>query len=384
AATELGMYASFDDGAHWQPLQMNLPRTSVRDIDVHDDDVVIATHGRGFWVLDDVASLRQLGDDGSLGETKLFVPSTAIRVRPSGFTGTPLPKEEPVAANPPFGARLDYVLATTPKQPLRLTIRDGQGQVVRSYSSADAPPAHDLATIDAMPEWYPPPSMLRTTPGWHRFVWPLRYPAPPASAQGNAYSEGVWAPPGHYSVELDVDGKTWRQPLDVVPDPRVHLPAEAYAQQFTLAREVEAAQARLAQAQSEEKAWHKALGNERKGADLSLRVAIDAFDDKLVAIDGLTQTANPNNAWAFPPKSTSTLVFVADGLDKLLAAVDDADAAPTTDARTGYARMLPMLDGVLAAWERLKTTDLAALNARLKEAGKPMLDEKTIDAEKAQ
>jgi photosystem II stability/assembly factor-like uncharacterized protein len=376
AATELGVYVSFDDGARWQPLQMNLPRTSVRDIDVHGDDLVIATHGRGFWILDDVSSLRQFAADGAPGGTRLFAPSTTIRVRPAGFTGTPLPRDEPTAENPQFGARLDYMLAATPKQPVQLAIFDAAGTLVRRYSSADAPPKHDLAEIGATPDWFPAPSTLQTMPGLHRFIWPLRYRAlTPAGAgkPGSAYADGAWATPGQYRVELIVDGQTYRQALTVVPDPRVKLSNDAYAQQFAFTRDVEKAQARLAKAQEETDRFHKELSKARKGADPALATAIDAFDAKLVAISGQVDAPNPNNAWALPPKSTNTLRFLGTAFDKLAAAADAADAAPTPDARTGYTATQVMLERTLGDWEKLKAADLDALNASLRAAGKPAL-----------
>ncbi|HTD28194.1 MAG TPA: hypothetical protein VK660_02270, partial [Xanthomonadaceae bacterium] len=379
AATELGVYASFDDGAHWQPLQMNLPRTSVRDIDVHDDDLVIATHGRGFWVLDDIASLRQLGPVGSTSVTRLFAPSAAIRVRPAGFTGTPLQRDEPTAQNPPFGARLDYVLAETPKQPVQLAIFDASGQLVRRYSSADAPPKRDVAKIDATLDWFPVPSVLGTTPGLHRFIWPLRYPSAVPLAHGNAYSNGVWAPPGRYSIELRVDGKTYRQPLVVEPDPRIRLPDDDYVQQFAFVRTLEAAMVRLAMAQSESDALQEQLQIRRQGADSALLSAIDAFVEKLDAIGGVVETPNHGNAGAFPPKSTDTFAFVAEAIDKLAEAADGADAAPTPDARSGYARVMPLEERVLSAWEKFKAEDLAAINTKLRAAGKDALNVKRAD-----
>ena len=377
AATELGAYVSFDDGGHWQPLQMNLPRTSVRDIDVHGDDLVIATHGRGFWILDDLASLRQFGADGAPGQTRLFAPSTAIRVRPAGFTGTPLPRDEPTAENPPFGARLDYLLAQTPKQPVQLAIFDAAGQLVRRYSSADAPPGQDLAEIGATPDWFPAPSMLQATAGLHRFIWPLRYPAltpADASKPGSAYADGAWAPPGQYRIELSVDGKTYRQPLTVVPDPRVKRSSDAYAQQFAFTRDVESMQARLALAQSDADNLHKALIDARKGADPALVSAIAALDARIAAITGLVDVPNPNNLSAMPPTSTNTFRFLATALDKLAIAADGADAMPSPDARTGYAALTPMLARTLGDWQRLQAEDLVALDAQLRAAGKPSLD----------
>jgi photosystem II stability/assembly factor-like uncharacterized protein len=383
AATELGIYVSFDDGATWRTLQMNLPRTSVRDMDVHGDDLVIATHGRGFWVFDDLASLRQMDADLSHNTTRLFAPSVAIRVRAAGFTGTPLPLDEPTSVNPPFGARIDYALGQTPKQAVQLTIFDSTGNTVRQYSSADAPPKHDVATAGTAAEWFVVPSMLATTPGLHRFIWSLRYPLLPALAQGNAYADGVWAPPGDYNIALRVDGKTYRQPLHIVPDPRVKLPVDAYARQFAFANSIEMAEARLARANAEADALDKALQGARKGADGALLAAIDVFAAKLAAITGVTEAPNPGNARAFPPGSTNTFALVEEDLGKLGSAADGADAAPSPDAQVGYTRAMPMLDRVLGSWERIKAEDLAALNAKLKAAGKPALDAKQAEAVKA-
>ena len=373
AATELGVYVSFDDGAHWRSLQMNLPRTSVRDIDVHENDLVLATHGRGFWILDDISPLRQLGSDGSLGDTRLLVPSTAIRVRPVEFTGTPLPKDEPTAVNPPFGARIDYVLAQVSAQPVQLTITDAQGQLVRRYSSADAPAKLDPATAKIAADWFSTPSMLVNTPGLHRFIWPLRYPALPAQADGDAYANGAWAPPGRYTLELTVAGQSYRQPLTVLPDPRIQVSADAYAQQFEFARRIEAAQARLATAHGEAGRLHEALNGAREQTDPKLAAAVATLDAKVVELAGLVDVPNPNNAGAMPPKSTRAFSFLDDALGKFAGAVDGADAAPSPDARSGYAVLTPLLDQSLADWQRLKAEDLAALNKQLRAAGKTEL-----------
>src|SRR5262249_12433481 len=156
AGTEEGVEVSFDDGDHWQPLQLNLPVSSVRDLVVHDDDLVIATHGRSFWILDDVAPLRQLDDKVAAAPAWLFEPATARRVRPSSFTGTPMPKDEPTSPNPPFGAWIDYALAKPAAQPITLEIHDAAGQLVRRYSSADSLPGQDPAQLRMAPQWVAP------------------------------------------------------------------------------------------------------------------------------------------------------------------------------------------------------------------------------------
>jgi hypothetical protein len=348
---------------------MNLPRTSVRDIDIHGDDMVIATHGRGFWVFDDLSSLRQLASERSPGVTRLFAPATAIRVRPAGFTGTPLPKDEPTAENPPFGARIDYRLATAAKQPVTLEIFDAAGQLVRHYSSADQPSKYDASKAGTAPEWFTPPSMLSTTPGLHRFIWPLRYPALPALAGGNAYVDGAWAQPGRYRLALSVDGQTYQQPLTIAPDPRVDLAAEAYAQQFAFARQIEATQARLATAQTQAQQLHGAIGTARKASGSAPDDALRALDDKVVAIASIVDVPNAGNAGTLPPKSTHTFAFLEQALGKLANAVDGADAAPSPDAHRGYGILMPIVDETLARWQAVLATDLPAVNAQRRAAG---------------
>jgi photosystem II stability/assembly factor-like uncharacterized protein len=370
AATELGVYLSYDDGEHWQPVQMNLPRTSVRDIDVHGDDMVIATHGRGFWVLDDLGSLRQMANESSHDATRLFAPSTAIRVRAAGFTGTPLPKDEPTAVNPPFGARIDYRLANATAQPVRLAILDADGRLVRAYESTDPLPAYDPAKAGTAPEWFVPPSHLSATPGLHRFIWPLRYPSLPALADGSAYADGAWAPPGRYTVELTVDGQTYRQPLTVAPDPRVSLAPGDYARQFAFARTVETAQSRLATPQAQARRLHAAITAARAAPHPgTVDAALGSLDADVIRISGLVDVRNPGNAGLLPPKNTHAFAFLSQALDKLANAADDADAAPSADARTGYATLTAVLDTTLADWQQLLSTRLPALNQQLRTAG---------------
>jgi photosystem II stability/assembly factor-like uncharacterized protein len=367
AATELGMYVSFDDGEHWQPLQANLPRTSVRDIDVHGNDLVIATHGRGFWIMDDISALRQI--DARAG-THLYAPATAIRARVAAFTGTPLPKDEPIASNPPSGAMIDYVLEKPAKKPVELAIYDARDQLVRRYSSADPTPNLDAAKSTYAPEWIPRPTRLQTTSGMHRFVWPLRYAKPAAISGGDTDLDGVWAPPGRYTVELAVDGKRLRQPLTLAPDPRVKLADEAFAQQFAFARDIEATQVRVAKAQAEAKTLHKSLVSERVATadNPDLSSAIAALDADVIAQAGIIESGNPNNAWALPATSTTSLRFVGETLEKLATAADGADAAPSPDARSGYTATSALADKTLADWSVLTSTKVGALNARLKAA----------------
>jgi photosystem II stability/assembly factor-like uncharacterized protein len=371
AGTEHGVFVSFDDGDHWHSLQQNLPTTSVRDIAIKNTDLVIATHGRGFWIMDDASALRQLAAYPSNWQTRLYQPEVAYRVRNAGFTGTPMPKDEPTAENPPWGAYIDYSLATTPTKPVELSIYDAHGSLVRHYSSADKAPHYDLGKVNAVPVWLDHPVTLQTTPGLHRFIWPLRYAPPAALANGNPWKDGVWAPPGQYTVKLTVNGKTFSEPLTVVHDPRVTIPADAYVEQFDLARKVEAEQAKLATATREADMLHAALGKARKGASGELLNSINALDAEVTAVAHIVEVPNPFNAWSMPPDNVQNFSYLTGAFASLMQAVDGgADAAPSADARTGYAKLGGLLGASLQKWNVLETNRLPALNAKLKAAGK--------------
>jgi photosystem II stability/assembly factor-like uncharacterized protein len=211
AATELGVYVSFDDGDHWQSLQFNLPAVSVRDLVIHGDDLVIATHGRSFWIMDDITALRQADAKLAKSAAWLYQPAVAIRTSSEAFQGTPLPPEIPQAANPPEGAIIDYYLAAAEDQ-VTLVFLDAKGQLVRRYASTDkiAPPrqrSHAIADI-----WLIPEPHLTAKAGMNRFVWDLRYDAP-----GRA---GPQVLPGTYQVRLTAAGRTYSQNLEVRLDPR--------------------------------------------------------------------------------------------------------------------------------------------------------------------
>ena len=369
AGTEKGVFVSFDDGDHWQSLQLNLPVTSVRDIDVHGNDVVIATHGRSFWVLDNVSPLRQADAVVKAGEPLLYQPAPAVRERPAGFTGTPMPRDEPMAQNVLAGAMIDYVLSKTAAT-VTLEILDDRGTLVRRYSSEDAVPALDPARLRTAPEWSKPPLQLQTSPGMHRFVWPIRYAAAGSAGRSSGPADdGVWAPPGRYSVALTVDGVRLTQSLLVLPDPRVTGTPEAFAEQFALARQVEALGLRVSTALAEADELLAQLAAAQPAGSPEIVKAVDAFRARVIGLSGVTPSKTPGGAWWLAPSSTESLSFVSGALSRIGGAVDGSDGAPSKDARDGWATLQPSVDRLLEQWEAVKTRDLAALNERLKLAG---------------
>ena len=352
AGTEKGAFVSFDDGARWRPLQRGLPPTSVRDIQVKDGDLVIATHGRGFYILDDIAPLRALAADPSPG-LHLLPPAVTVRYRPSGFTGTPMPKDEPMAPNPPFGAYIDYILPQGFTGPVRITVRDASGAVVRSALSTDRPTPPDLSKIDTAPEWIVLPSPPPAAPGIQRWVWDLRYPEPAALADGDEAAAGPYVPPGLYTVELQAGGRTLTQPLRVVPDPRVKASAADYAAQLALSLRVQAARLQVHDALDRAAALRTRLEAREAAASPADAARLKG---ELATLDAIADTprADPATSVPLPPQHLDGLHDLSVRLAALGTAVDGADGAPTPDAVSGFEQA----DGTLAkTLSRLQALD---------------------------
>ncbi len=348
AGTERGIFVSFDDGDHWQPLQANLPRSSIRDIDVHGDDLVVATHGRAFWVLDDISPLRELAADASK-DVRLFTPAEAFRVRAWGFTGSPMPSDEPRGANPPSGAIVDYWLPAAAKGPVVLTILDEKGQPVRRYTSAAHPEAPKLSELRTTPEWAEPPAPPSAEAGMHRYAWDLHYAKPAGDIERDDDEEdaGVWAPPGRYQVELTVDGQTFHRPLELKPDPRIKPGSTDYAAEFELARRIEALRLKAAAGLKTAVALHEKLA-------ASTDPKAKALDAELVALADIpTAHFAPGNL-APQPKSATGLPALNGQLGALARAVDGADGGPSPDAKAGLEKTSAALDATLARLEALK------------------------------
>jgi hypothetical protein len=237
AGTELGVFISFDDGGNWQSLQLNLPVTPVRDLVIKDDDLVAATHGRSFWVLDDIAALRELNADITNADVHLFKPATAFRLRKNESHDTPLPPETPAGRNPPAGATIDYVLKSVPAGDVTLEILDRGGNVIRKFSSSDQQRKLD-DTLSFPTYWLRPPPPLPKKTGMNRFVWDLRYAPPPAMAPGYSIAvafgedatkipEGPLVLPGAYRARLTASGRSYTAPFEVKIDPRIRVPIDA-------------------------------------------------------------------------------------------------------------------------------------------------------------
>jgi len=250
AGTENGVFVSFDDGEEWQSLQLNLPTASVRDLAIRDVDLVAATFGRAFWILDDLSPLQQLNAQVAAAPAHLFQPADAVRVRRDANSDTPMPPEIPAGSNPPAGAILDYTLRTEPSQPIELAIYDANGNLVRQFSSAPIP--ESVRRPEKWPTiadyWMANPEPLPARIGMNRFTWDLRFSPPPSVGHSYPMSaiphatpagpEGPLVAPGKYVAKLTVAGETYTQPLTVRRDPRVDTPSSAFAAQLALEQKI--------------------------------------------------------------------------------------------------------------------------------------------------
>ena len=373
AGTEKGVYVSFDDGANWESLRLNLPASSVRDLIIKNDDLVVATHGRGFWILDNVTPLRQFKRDQHAN--LLFEPQTALRVRGNLNTDTPLPPDEPAGENPPDGAMVDYFLSKDAASPLTIEIKDGKGASVRKFSSADVPVKPDPKRLKIPAYWIRPPQSVATKAGMHRFLWDMHYtPVPdvepefPISATYGNTAPTPTSPsvmPGNYKVVLTVDGKSFTQPLTVQMDPRVKTPAADLQAQFDLSWQLYQLRLTLAPIGkrfdniNEQLTKLKAQAAERP----EVTEKLEAF------AQSLTQFGPPNPRPGAPPS-----LFVLQSTESLFNEVQGVDAAPTAAVHAAVADLQTRVGPVMEAWRKLLESDLPALNQQLKSASFPEIN----------
>ena len=374
AGTEFGVYASFDDGDHWQSLQLNLPMTGVRDLTVHGDDLVIATFGRSFWILDNIAPLRQALAASQAQTPWLYHQATAIRVDNDAFAGTPLPPEEPAAENPPNGAMIDYFLPSQAHE-VQLEIFDGQHNLVRRFSSEGHSIEEQIPTkylpLPVAERWFAKPEVLQKAPGMHRFVWDLTWGSSggPTDDEDAAYHrpKGPKAVPGTYEVRLTVDGKMQNQPLTVVMDPRSPATSSVLAQQLQLGRQIfaETMEARRALAeidsvQRQLAEVQKKVGEQkpeaREGSVVSALSGAQSTLGKLVV--------NKQHA----PGEAPGLQASYTALESALRVVESGDRAVPSQAIAVYQESSQQAKASIAEWKQFKQTQLAELNAQLGKA----------------
>src|SRR3954452_1014472 len=367
--TESGVYVSFDAGDHWQPLQLNLPTSSMRDLMVHGDDLVLATYGRALWILDDVAPLRQVGLENTAPALRLFKPPAAIRARWDVNGDTPLPIETPAAPNPAEGAIVDYSLNAVPDGDITLTISDPRGRIVQTFTSTVPRESQLLANVPNY--WFAAPAVLTTNRGLNRFAWNLRYPNPKILPFGyfggllpyveytlaehavpgqtpRDQPEGPFALPGSYTIEISAGAERERQTLTLRPDPRVTASAADLTAQFELATRLTDALAITYDGFNALKDVRSAIADRMKPTAAARRSAdatneVEAFDKKVDLVQNGTASA-------------PGLGLLNRDLARLYEMVMSGDARPAERLQTWALESCQALGMTIEAWPRRKLT----------------------------
>ncbi len=365
AGTERAVYFSLDDGDHWQSLRENMPATSIRDLVLHDDDIVVGTHGRSFWILDDYSPIRQMAASVDAGNAYLFKPKVTYRFRRNKWTDTPLPPEEPAGKNPPDGAIINYTLKTAPKTPVKLEILDAAGRVVRAFASNDV-----LKRLDEDANvplyWVRPSQPLDATPGMHRFIWDMHWPAPdvmgfdfPISAIPHdtpRFPLGPAAMPGQYTVRLTVDGKAYTQTLTLKMDPRSTMTQDALRAQFDNSARAWEGIRKAATAIREVRALRERIGGTRDTtAAKGVKPKGSTPNIATQALDSLAATFESGGGRPVAAGgSLPTFGGISGTLSSLLDDFEGADMTPTTQAEATLDKALADLDTILARWNQVK------------------------------
>ena len=374
AGTENAVWVSFDDGDHWQSLQLNLPHTAMRDLWIHDNDLIVATHGRSFWILDDITPLRQTAE-AARSEAYLFKPAPAYRVRRDTNSDTPIPPDEPAGQNPPDGAVIDYCLPQAASGAVSLEVLDSSGKVVRRYASSDKPEmteAQMKETVTVPLYWLRTPKILSADAGMHRWLWDLHYTAPESSRHDYPIAAvphdtprsplGPNALPGQYSVRLTANGHTYTAPLTIKMDPRVKTPPAGLEQQFKM-------EVRLAALMNTS---YEAVAEVRSLADqldkLSKRGQIGKpLSDSIAALQKKVHDLMGAAGGLFaPPSPEATLGRVSGDVGALY-----GEVAAMAAVEQGSSE-------VMKRWSAIKSDGLTQLNRELSTAGQPQITLKPV------
>ena len=371
AGTETGAYFSVDDGENWQPLKLNLPTVPIHDLTIHDDDLIVATHGRSFWVLDNITPLRQIDASSANSEMILYKPEPALRLHyPDAIE-----RRGPVGDDPPMGAIIDYYFKTPPKDEVKLEIFDGSGKLVRSLSS------REKKGEEQPPEWPDQIREVTTIPagaGMNRYAWNLRWTDPvkiPGAFYTGVGPRGPIAMPGHYTVKLTTGSQTLSQPLDIVIDPRVkNINPTDLEKQFALQMQIRDANTELHRAvnqirdmRAELKSLHERFQNDPK-----LKPVIDqadALDKKMTPVEEQLIQVNMKGSeanLAFPD-------MLNELFDGFTSSVEAGDGTPTEQQYATFKMLRGRLDQQLAAWKQIMSTDVPAFNEVIKRADIPVL-----------
>jgi photosystem II stability/assembly factor-like uncharacterized protein len=363
AGTQFGVYISIDDGNHWQSLQLNLPATSVPDLNIHGDDLVIATHGRSFWILDNITPLRQTVAAGRASAPWLYRPATAVRFDSDSFTGTPIPPEEPTAGNPPNGAVIDYFLPHAAAS-VQIEVFDSDKNLVRRFASEDHSSDKNATKPKLIPiaeRWFPKPQVLEKTPGSHRFIWDLAWNS---AGTIDEDSDRNLAPPkaipGTYQVRLTVDGKAQNQALKIIMDPRSPATPDVLKQQFQLSRQIYDEGVQAKQVLAEAASVQKQITDRQRLAmqDPEIKSALEKAQSDIAQ---LLSNKDHNDAMSGLQEAFAALASA-------LRVVESGDRVAPAQAIEVYKESSQQLKVRIEQWVQFKQTTLTQLNQKLQKA----------------
>jgi photosystem II stability/assembly factor-like uncharacterized protein len=370
AGTETGIYASFDGGAHWQSLQLNLPMSPIHDLAIKNNDLAVATHGRAFWILDDISPLRQANGDSANATAALLKPSTAYLMRWPDF----FERRQPVGENPPNGAVLYYYLKGAPKEKEEITIEilDAQNKLVRKYSNLDKKKAE---TPPEWPDLEPLSEKIPAEAGLNRFAWDIRYEGPhelPGEPGAEFRNRGPMALPGNYQVKFTSGGKSYTAPLEVVLDKRLNVSQQDLQKQRELSLKVRDqisdlhdAVREIREARTQINTLNRRLGDDAKYkavsvAGLDLNKKMTPIEEQLLQVQAKSSESNLN----YP-------VLIDERLHGLMFSVDAADVAPTEQQQQAVQELIGQAAPLIAQWKQIKASDLATLNDTMKKENVP-------------
>jgi photosystem II stability/assembly factor-like uncharacterized protein len=378
AGTESAVYVSFDDGAHWQSLQLNLPHVSMRDLTIHGADLIVATHGRSFWTLDDITPLRQLTDSVRKMNAYAFAPAPALRYGAGGF-GSPAN----AAANPPSGLLFDYWLKAKPAGVVTLTLLDSAGKEIRSYKSDKEKPDSSAdsvvkarfarrARLAGDSAFYPPgDSVVPARAGANRFNWDLRYPGAKQLEDivlDEGFVDGPVAPPGRYTVRLVAGKDTVTRPFTVIPDPRVKTSAAGWAGKFAFEIKLHDAIDTLGAAVTRIESIQRQL--DERTSQTSAATYASKVADSAKALRAKFETVRANLVEVDSHADEITLVYPVKIYNQLLtlnAMIQGSDDPPTTGMLASYDDLTGQMKAQIAIANGLQAKELAAFNAMLAE-----------------
>ena len=359
AGSENEVSVSFDDGDHWQSLRLNMPATSVRDLVIKDDDLVIGTHGRSFWILDDITPLRQMNSSVASASTTLYQPQTAFRVRWSMYPDTPLPPEEPAGQNPPDGAIINYYMKEKATGAVSLEIFDTNKNLVRKFTSEDRP--YEIGEQNIPLYWIRPQQILSSEAGSHRFMWDMHYApldVPPSYPISATYQQTApdhtspWVMPGTYTLKLTVNGTSYSQPLNIKMDPRVKTSAEDLKLQHDLS---------LAAYTNRQQclANLKEIRGYRERIKASLQLAKGS--ESLMAIDQKLGKLESTSRGSTDP----SFGRLNDIYASLIGLYQESDMPVTSQGKSGAAEAQRQYEMIMSEWKTWKENDLIKLNKSL-------------------